>query len=176
MLKWLNGINSSALDCRRNIYACNPFTFQFYAVGKLSDLMVWHSGFLFPSVFFFQLSFLSFPARVQEYSHKGTLTLQSLLMSVIPVLCHICLSITHRHKDLQVWAPFQWKRRHQPSVIFFSSAWKESSAVRKNAFTLEYDKQQNEMNRHEASVRQQQANVFFSSFKTLRWCPGETKS
>lgn len=32
-------------------------------------------------------------------------------------------------------------------------------------FTLEYEKQLNEMNRHEASVRQQQVNVvFFSPF------------
>lgn len=89
-LKWLNRINSSALDCWCNIYARNPFIFKFYAVGRLSDLKVWHSGFLFLSVFFFQLSFLLFPAQIQKYSHKGTLTWQSLLMSIIPVLCHIC--------------------------------------------------------------------------------------
>lgn len=31
-------------------------------------------------------------------------------------------------------------------------------------FILEYKTQQNEMNRHEASMRQQQANVFFPLF------------
>lgn len=160
-LKWLNGINSSAFDCRHNIYACNPFTFKFYAVGILSDFKVWHAGFSFLVFSSFNFHFCHFLLRSWTVLIRAQ-WLRNHYSSHNSCACQICFWVLLTGIKFCTFGLLFKEREgtsHQSS--FFSVHEKKSSAVRKNAFTLEYDKQQNEMNRHEASMRQQQANVFF---------------
>lgn len=78
--------------------------------------------------------------------------------------CPIYLSKYYSQvENLAGLVSFSTEEKVADSSNQFSSTWQTPNTVRKNVFTLEYEKQLNEMNRHEASLKQQQVNVVFFS-------------